>query len=128
MAFATKLKRAKGLGNASGYHHWALHRTTGLFNVVLVLWAMFAVATTPMAEYYDMVRFIQQPLHAILLILLVVNAFTHFFLCIQLVVEDYVSGELMKTLSLIGFKILSFAGAVVSVFAIITIYLKGTIS
>jgi succinate dehydrogenase / fumarate reductase, membrane anchor subunit len=124
--FISPLRRARGLGSAKdGTHHWWMQRVTALALVPLVLWFVFLTIGLAGAEYYEMTAIMQRPVNAILMILLVTGTFYHAALGFQVVLEDYVSHEWTRKLSIITIKLLCVAGYVACLYSILKIGLGG---
>ncbi|MCP4391732.1 MAG: succinate dehydrogenase, hydrophobic membrane anchor protein [Gammaproteobacteria bacterium] len=95
------LSRVKGLGSAKqGTHHFWHQRLTALLLIPLVLWLGFSLASMPV-DHAMLVAWIQQPFATVLLVLLIVAAFYHAQLGLQMVIEDYVSSHAQRTISLL---------------------------
>jgi succinate dehydrogenase / fumarate reductase, membrane anchor subunit len=124
--FISPLRRARGLGSAKdGTHHWWMQRVSAIALVPLVLWFVLLVLSLPGGDYYEMVSIVSEPVNAILLILLVTGAFYHAALGFQVVLEDYVSQEWPRKLSIIIINLLCIAGAVACYFSILKIAFGG---
>ena len=109
--FRSPLSRVKGLGSAKdGTSHFWHQRLTALALVPLVLWFGFGLASLP-TDYQSLTAYIQQPVIAIGLILLIAMVFYHAQLGLQIVLEDYVASHSARTLAIIiaGFACLIFA-------------------
>ncbi|TDJ48570.1 MAG: succinate dehydrogenase, hydrophobic membrane anchor protein [Gammaproteobacteria bacterium] len=115
---------AKVLGHGSaqqGTGHWWGQRLTAIALVPLTLW--FAVAimgSMPQGNWHDLSAWVAEPVHAILLILLVLTMVQHSNLGLQVVVEDYVHGATVVVV-LIAVKFAHVALAVAGVYAVIVI-------
>lgn len=115
---------AKVLGHGSaqqGTSHWWGQRLTAIALVPLTLW--FAVAimgSMPQGNWHDLSAWVAEPVHAILLILLVLTMVQHSNLGLQVVVEDYVHGATVVVV-LIAVKFAHVALAVAGVYAVIVI-------
>ena len=119
--FRSPLSRVKGLGSAKdGTSHFWYQRLTALALIPLVLWFGFGLASLQ-TDYQSLTAYIQQPVIAIGLILLISVVFYHAQLGLQIVLEDYVASHSVRTLSIIitGFACLIFA--LVGVIAVIKI-------
>ena len=119
--FRSPLSRVKGLGSAKdGTSHFWYQRLTALALIPLVLWFGFGLASLQ-ADYQSLTAYIQQPVIAIGLILLISMVFYHAQLGLQIILEDYVASHSVRTLSIIitGFVCLIFA--LVGVIAVIKI-------
>ncbi|WP_120495749.1 succinate dehydrogenase, hydrophobic membrane anchor protein [Kiloniella sp. EL199] len=101
MSLRTPLGRARGLGSAKeGSSHWWSQRLTSLALVPLVLWFVFSVALMTGADHVQFLEWVQSPVVAGLLILLISVGLLHSQQGMQVVIEDYVHGEASKVLSL----------------------------
>ena len=101
MSLRTPLGRARGLGSAKdGSSHWWAQRLTSLALVPLVLWFVFSVALMTGADHVQVLEWVQSPVVAGLLILLISVGLLHSQQGMQVVIEDYVHGEASKVLSL----------------------------
>lgn len=119
--FRSPLSRVKGLGSAKdGTSHFWHQRLTALALVPLVLWFGFGLASLP-ADYQSLTAYIQQPVIAIGLILLIAMVFYHAQLGLQIVLEDYVASHSARTFAIIivGFACLIFA--LIGIIAVIKI-------
>jgi succinate dehydrogenase / fumarate reductase, membrane anchor subunit len=91
------LGRAVGLGSAKeGVEHWVVQRVTAIALVPLTLWFVAAVIELTGADFDAMQDWVGRPLPAIGLILLLIATFYHAALGLQVVIEDYVHGELAR--------------------------------
>ncbi|GMW05475.1 MAG: hypothetical protein AMXMBFR8_02720 [Nevskiales bacterium] len=60
--------------------------------VPLGLWFVLSIAGLPSTDYWAVAAWVGEPLHAILLILLLVSLLYHSSLGVQVIIEDYVRG------------------------------------
>jgi succinate dehydrogenase / fumarate reductase, membrane anchor subunit len=91
------LGRAIGLGSAKeGVEHWVVQRVTAVALVPLALWFVAAVIQLTGADFDAMQDWVGRPLPAIGLILLLIATFYHAALGLQVVIEDYLHGELAR--------------------------------
>ena len=119
--FRTPLSRVKGLGSAKdGTSHFWHQRLTSIALIPLVLWFAFGLASLP-TDYASLTAYIQQPVIAVALILLIVMLFYHAQLGIQIVLEDYVSSHGKRTLMIIATGFLFLISALVGIVAVIKI-------
>jgi succinate dehydrogenase / fumarate reductase membrane anchor subunit len=118
------LGRAIGLGSAKeGVEHWVVQRVTAVALVPLALWFVIAVIELVGADFDTMQDWVGRPLPAILLVLLLIATFYHAALGLQVVIEDYVHGELAR-LGLVMFaRLACIALAVAGVVAVLTLAL-----
>jgi succinate dehydrogenase / fumarate reductase membrane anchor subunit len=120
------LGRALGLGSAKeGVEHWWLQRVTAVALVPLSLWFVAAVVRLAGADLETFQDWAGAPLPAILLVLLLIAAFWHAWLGLQVVIEDYVDGELTKIGLVIVARLACFALAVAGIFAVLAMALGG---
>lgn len=116
------LARARGLGSAhDGVHHWIVQRVTALALAPLVVWLVWSVVQMQGLEYEAFLAWQAQPVNAVLMILSVITMFYHAALGMQVIIEDYVQGELCRFLSIHGLNVSFFAGAIACVFAVLKI-------
>ena len=126
MSLRTPIGRVRGLGSAkSGIHHWWMERITAVALIPLTLWFVVALVGLTGADHATAVAWLQTPLNAILMLLLIVATFHHMQLGLQVVIEDYIHGEGRKTTLLIGQKLASVALAVAACFAVLKIAFGG---
>ncbi|WKZ11036.1 MAG: succinate dehydrogenase, hydrophobic membrane anchor protein [Gammaproteobacteria bacterium] len=93
MSLRTPLGRALGLGSAkAGFGHWWSQRVSAAALVPLGLWFVLSIAGLPSTDYWAVAAWVGEPLHAILLILLLVSLLYHSSLGVQVIIEDYVRG------------------------------------
>ena len=120
------LAKAKGLG-ASGdaSHHFWIQRLTALGLIPLVIWLCFSITLLPEASYASVVSWLQAPFNAIMMTLLVIVAFQHAHLGMQVIIEDYVSCHSKRFIGILVVKFLSYFLMVVGVYSIIKITLGG---
>ena len=89
--FRTPLKRARGLGSGkTGTGHWWWQRVTAVLLVLLVPWLVGLLVSLVGADVDAARATIAKPWNAIPLAALVVGAFWHGKLGMQVVIEDYV--------------------------------------
>lgn len=118
------LGRAVGLGSAKeGVGHWIAQRVTALALVPLCLWFVAAVIQLAGADYDTMQDWVGRPLPATVLVLLLIATFYHAALGLQVVIEDYVHGELARLGLVISARLACIALAVAGVVAVLTLAL-----
>ena len=122
MNLRSDLSRARGLGSAkAGAHQWWHQRLTAIVLVPLGLWFVVALLGQLGASHTDTVQWISSPLVTVLLIALIVGTFYHALLGLQVVIEDYVHGELLKIGLLILIKFALVFGTLLGVVAVLKI-------
>jgi succinate dehydrogenase / fumarate reductase membrane anchor subunit len=123
MSLRTPLSKAKGLGSAKeGAHHWWAQRLTSIALVPLTIWLAFTIASFGEFSYSAVIVWMQSPLVAVALALLVVAMFYHMQLGVQVIIEDYVGGW-RKVASLIALNFACIALTFMGLFSIIKVSL-----
>ncbi len=97
MSLRTPLSRVRGLGSARGgtAHFWQ-QRLTAVANIPLIAFFIVFLIAYNGASYATLTAALGNPLVATVMALVVVSVFLHMRLGIQIVIEDYVHGELLK--------------------------------
>ena len=122
MSIRSPLSRARGLGSAKdGVQHWWVQRVSAVALVPLVIWFMYSVAGMSDAPYLEFVSWVRQPWVTVLLVLFIGTTLYHSALGLQVVLEDYVSGEFKKIASIIAVKLACAVLAVAGIFAVLKI-------
>jgi succinate dehydrogenase / fumarate reductase membrane anchor subunit len=126
MGSGTELGRVRGLGSAKhGAGHWWQQRVTAFANIVLILWLLVSLIRLPNLDYAIVHGWMQGPLVAVPLALIVINTFWHFKMGLQVVIEDYQHGE--SRIALLGLlNIFTFAGGALALFSILKVAFTGT--
>ena len=118
------LGRAIGLGSAKeGVEHWFLQRVTAVALVPLALWFVIALIRLIGADLDTVQEWVGRPLPAICLVLLLIATFYHASLGLQVVIEDYVHGELSRLGLVIVVRLACVALAVAGTVAVLTLAL-----
>lgn len=122
------LGRAIGLGSAKeGVEHWLVQRITAVALVPLALWFAIAIIGLIGADFDTVQEWAGRPLPAICLVLLLIATFYHASLGLQVVIEDYIHGELARLGLVILTRLACIAFAVAGIVAVLTLAL-GTAS
>lgn len=120
------LGRALGLGSAKeGVAHWWAQRLTAVALVPLGLWFVASLLALAGAERAAVVAWLHGPVAAILTVLLILAAFYHMALGVQVVVEDYVHSEWLKISALVLNRLLAVALAIAGIFAVLRVAFGG---
>lgn len=120
----TPLKTVRGLGSAkSGVHHWWTQRVSAMAMVPLMIWAVYTVAQLPGLSFEEARILVSHPLNATLLLLFLITGFWHAGLGLQVVIEDYVSGEASRMIAILAVKMLLVLLGALSVFSVLQIAL-----
>ena len=124
MSLKSPLGRVLGLGTAAGgTHHWWLQRVSALALVPLAAWFVVALATLPDLGYGAVRGWLAEPLHAVLLLLLVPVATLHSWLGVRVVIEDYVPHQGRKLAALLVAQFLHLALGAGALFAVLKVAL-----
>jgi succinate dehydrogenase / fumarate reductase, membrane anchor subunit len=120
------LGAVSGLGSAkSGVHHWWLQRLTSIALVPLTIWFTVSILSLPSLDHVTVLAWMAQSWTALLLIVLVLVATYHSQLGVRVVIEDYVPGSGMRTLTLVIVTFVHALLAVAGVFAILKVAFGG---
>ncbi len=126
MSLMSPLGRVRGLGSAkSGTHHFWVQRVTAVALVPLTLWFVYSVIALAGADHTAAIAWLQSPMNAVLMLVLIVATFHHMQLGLQVVIEDYVHGEGIKIASLMLMKGASLLLAVGAGFAVLKVAFGG---
>jgi succinate dehydrogenase / fumarate reductase membrane anchor subunit len=119
MEMRSSLGRARGLGSTKdGVGHWWSQRVTAIALVPLSIWFVFAAIGLMGADYETFQAWIGIFGNALLMVVLVLVLFYHAHLGMQVVIEDYVSRESCKVMTLLVVKFALFMLAVSCVLAV----------
>ena len=102
-----------------GSRHWWSQRVTAMMLVPLTVWFMFSIIRHTYSRFDEVVAWMSQPWVAVLLILYLATMFYHAWLGVQVVVEDYIHSQGLKTISLLLGKGILSLSALVSIFAVL---------
>lgn len=126
MEMRSSLGRARGLGSANeGVHHWWAQRVSAIALVPLGLWFVWSAISLMGADLITFRLWLGHFGNALLMILLSLAMFYHAALGMQVVIEDYVSGEGAKVIALIVMKFALFVMAASCVLAVVRLTLGG---
>jgi succinate dehydrogenase / fumarate reductase membrane anchor subunit len=126
MEMRSSLGRARGLGSAKeGVQHWWAQRVTAIALVPLSLWLVFALVSLVGADYAQFQAWLSGFGNALLMAITVLVLFYHAHLGMQVVIEDYVSGEKTRMAVLLAVRFVLFALAASCVLAVILVAMKG---
>jgi succinate dehydrogenase membrane anchor subunit len=126
MAMTTPLKRARGLGSAhEGPEHFMKQRITAAANLILLSFAVGLIASLAGVDLATVKATLAHPVVAIALLALIVSVTVHMRIGMQVIIEDYVHGEGLKMLLLLGNTFFAAAIAAVSIFAVLKLSFGG---
>ena len=122
MGTGTQLGRVRGLGTAkSGTDHWWKQRVTAISNLGLTVWFVISLVRLPDLTYPTVIAWLQQPIAAVPLVLMIVSVFYHFRLGAQVLIEDYVHHEGNKVFALLLLNFFALALGFTAVFSVLKI-------
>lgn len=114
------LGRAIGLGSAKeGVDHWWWQRISSIALVPLSLWFVISVIGLAGADWETVVLWLDNPVAAVLFILLIAATFYHGALGLQVVIEDYIENEGARFAALIVMKLAAFLLAALGIFSVL---------
>jgi succinate dehydrogenase / fumarate reductase, membrane anchor subunit len=109
MGNGTSIGRVRGLGSAkAGSHHWLVQRFTAVGNLLLTIWLAVSLVLMPDFSYATLHAWIARPLPATAMALLVVSAFWHARLGLQVMLEDYLHDHGTKFAALAALNLVTF--------------------
>ena len=116
MSMRTPLGKVRGLGSAKeGTEHFWRQRLTAVANIPLVIIGLWLVVSLVGAPYSEVRATLASPLTAIFIALFSISVLYHMHLGMQVVIEDYVHGELNKiALIMLNTFFVVFSGALIA--------------
>ena len=128
MSLKSPLGRVLGLGSAgTGTEHWLGQRLSAVAMVPLTLWFALSVLALPALDFPAVSAWVAAPLHAVLLVLLIVALVYHSSLGTQVVAEDYIHGSGLRVAVLTVLRLSHVALAVAGIFAVLLIALRASL-
>ena len=120
------LGRARGYGSAKeGVRHFWAQRVSAVALAPLSLWFVFSAAQLQVLSFAGVKHWVAAPSVTVMLALFIATLFYHSMLGIQVVVEDYVTGEGRKLVTLLLLKFAHAVAAAAGIFAVLKIALGG---
>lgn len=120
MSLRSPIGRVLGLGSAKeGVSHWWAQRVTAVALLLLTLWFVSALLRLNDFGYTAVTTWVDAPVNAVLLCLLIGTAAYHSMLGVQVVVEDYVTNKGLKTVTMLLLNFIHIALAALGVFSVL---------
>ena len=126
MDMRTPLGKVRGLGSAKdGTDHFWRQRLTAVSNLFLISFFIIFMVLYAGAPYQEMVAVLHNPLVAIVCSLVIISVTVHMRLGMQIIIEDYIHGEISKVALLILNTFFAVLVAGASLFALLKIAFAG---
>ncbi len=98
----TPLSRVRGRGSAKdGTEHFWRQRLTSIANIPLTLAFLWIFISLNGAPHSEVVSALSFPVTSVVMLLVVISGILHMNLGMQVIIEDYVHGELAKIIALV---------------------------
>jgi succinate dehydrogenase / fumarate reductase, membrane anchor subunit len=124
--FRTPLARVRGLGSAKeGTEHFWRQRLTAVANVPLVLFFVGLMVSLNGASYAEVRATLANPFVTLVMLLMLGSALYHMKLGMQVIIEDYVHAEPVRTVLIMLNIFFSLVLGLVSAFALLKISFGG---
>lgn len=126
MDYISPLAKARGLGSAkTGTSHWWMQRVTAVALIPLTFWLISFLDLCLNAPYADTVFWLALPLNTVCIVAWILIVFYHAASGLQVVIEDYVSNERWRIVSILSVNLLFLFLALTALIAVFRIILVG---
>ena len=126
MREGSAIGRVRGLGSAkAGAHHWWLERLTSVSTLLLFVWFLVSLLRLPRLDHESVTLWLQSPVNAVPMLLLIVSTFYHLKLGMQVIIEDYVHEEGTKLFTITLLNFFAIGGAALAFFSVLKIAFAG---
>lgn len=106
-----------------GTGHFWVQRVTAVALIPLTLWFCFSLARMPQMNYEHLAAWLQSPLNATLMIIVVAVGLYHAKLGLQVIIEDYVADRGARMMSILAVTLVCGLFAVLGVVSVLKISL-----
>jgi succinate dehydrogenase membrane anchor subunit len=118
--FRTPLARVRGLGAArSGTSHFWWQRMTAVANVPLTIAFVLIVMSLLGRNQAAAQQILGTPLVAVIMLLFIGSVTHHMRLGMQIIIEDYIHGEILRPLCIMANMFFTVAVAIASIYALL---------
>ena len=105
---------------------WLLERATALVLAPLTVWFAGSVIAHTDSDYGALIKWLQMPLNAVLMALLLIMLFWHTALGLAVVIQDYVHAIARRTVALTAMRLACLVFTVAGIVAIVRIALQAS--
>ena len=121
----TPLGRVHGLGpSGEGAEHWWEERLSAIAVSLLLVWLIVSLLRLPALDHGTLAEWLSQPVAAVPMLLLILTAFWHSKMGLQVVVEDYVHDEGGKLFWIVLINFAAVLGGALAAFSVLKIALS----
>ena len=114
----------RALGSAKdGVGHWWRQRVSAVALLPLSLWLLFSLASLPDLSHATVQLWLAQPIPAFLMLAFVIVAYYHMAAGVRVIMEDYIHLPWLKIASIVTLEIASFMLALISLAAVLKLFL-----
>lgn len=122
----TPLAQVRGLGSAKkGTEHFIVQRVTSVALLILLTLFVIIVVALNGEPYETVTAWLGSPLVAAIMVAGILVTVVHMRVGTQVIIEDYVEGEMMKVAALIGNWMFSWGVGLIAIFAVLKIAFGG---
>jgi len=121
----SKISQGNDTHSTKGLSHWWRQRVTAVALIPLTLWFVYAVVSINGADYSTVITELSEPVNAVLIVLLIVVAFYHAALGMQVVFEDYISTIKIRMACIIGSNLILLLLALAGIVAVVSVAFGG---
>ncbi len=128
MSLRSPLSRVLGSGSAKeGTDHWWTQRVTAIGLSILGLWFLVSIGRLDGYGHSDLIAWVGHPFNAVMLLLAAVALAWHSVIGVQVIIEDYVHGPLLKVASIILNKFAHLLLVTAAMLAVLNVALSGSL-